>query len=231
MQIKKQDKLDLKVVSKPSQLNCTPLTQKGDFSYTTARHHLISAKQCYAKLKRIVRMGAIAGYDINAPKNGIALPTVANNLRFTVGNKVQQKYGKLSTDEKKTVAFLVMKSEKAQWHVGHHAVTIEIHDNWANEENDKAWQRGHCISYDNEVINKLLKILGQYKPEGYCDEEKPDGFIEDMDNLSKQIKGKLDKFKTKSPSDSKPFFVSQLAADYAKKGESPKKKPQSRAKE
>ncbi|TQV76398.1 hypothetical protein FLL45_00065 [Aliikangiella marina] len=216
---KEDEKLDLKVKSKPSQLNVTRLSPKGDFDYTTAQHHLISAKQCYAKLKRLVRMGAIAKYDINDPPNGIALPTVANNLRYTVGNSTKKKYGGLSPAEKKTVAFSVMQTEGAQWHVGHHAVTVELHENWANEEEDTPWRRGHLVSYDNEVINKLLKLLAKFEPEGHCDEEKPDNFKKEMDALSKEIKGKLEKFKTKRPGDSSPFFVSQLAADYAKSTE------------
>ena len=109
---KKQDPVK-EVVSKPSQLGCTPLTQKGEFSYTTAKHHLISAKQCYAKIDRLVQMGSMAKYDINDPPNGISLPTVANNLRYTVGDKQNVKYGKLSDKEKKTVAFGVMEAEKA----------------------------------------------------------------------------------------------------------------------
>jgi hypothetical protein len=86
---KKQNPV-MKVVSKPNQLACAPLTQKGNYSYTTAKHHLISAKQCYAKLKRLVRMGSMAKYDINDPPNGIALPTVANNLRYTVGASLRR---------------------------------------------------------------------------------------------------------------------------------------------
>lgn len=216
---KEDEKLDLKVVSKPNQLNCPRLSPKGNFDYTTAKHHLISAKQCYAKLKRLVRMGALAKYDINDPPNGIALPTVANNLRYTVGTANKQKYGKLKPTEKKTVAFSVMKSEGAQWHVGHHAVTIELHENWANEEENKSWSRGHNTSYDSEVIAKLLDLLALFEPEGHCDEEKPENFKKEMDDLSAEIKTKLEKFKTSRPGDSSPFFVSQLAADYAKSSE------------
>lgn len=212
---KKQDP-DMKVVSKPSQLACTPLIPKGEYLYTTAKHHLISAKQCYAKLDRVVRMGSMAKYDINAPKNGIPLPTINNDLRYTVGDKVNAKYGDLSLNEKKTVAFSVMEVEKAQWHVGHHAVQIKIADNWANEEEDTPWRRGHLISYDNEVLNKLLKLVAKFEPESQCDEAKPDNFKTEMDSLSDKIKEKLNKFKTSSPSSSKPFFVSQLAASYAK---------------
>ena len=212
----KKQEPDIKVVSKPAQLACTPLVSKGEHSYTTANHHLISAKQCYAKLKRLVRMGSIAKYDINAPVNGIPLPTVANNLRFTVGDSVKKKYGSLSETEKKTVAFSVMEVEKAQWHVGHHAVTIELVEHWADEMEDNPWRRGHLASYDEEVVAKLLKLLSKFEPESECDEKKPDNFKQEMDALSNEIKGKLNAFKGGNPGGSSPFFVSQLAADFAK---------------
>ncbi|MCF6256343.1 MAG: AHH domain-containing protein [Gammaproteobacteria bacterium] len=207
-----------KVVSKPSQLNCTRLKPKGDFSYTTAKHHLISAKQCYAKLRRCVRMGSMAGYDINDPPNGIALPTVANNLRYTIGGAVKKKYGKLSPDEKKQVSFAVMRTEKAQWHVGHHAVTVELCENWADEEEDTPWRRGHQVSYDNEVVAQLLKILSTYNTPAPCDDTKPDKFKSDMDNLSAKIKNKLNKFGVGKPAESSPYFVSRLAYDFAVEG-------------
>lgn len=212
----KKQQPNSKVVSKPKQLACTPLVQKGVHSYTTARHHLISAKQCYAKLQRLVRMGSIAKYDINDPPNGIALPTAAHNLRYTVGASIKSKYGKLSAAEKKIVAFAVMDVAKAQWHVGHHAVTVEVLEHWADEEEGKPWRRGHQISYDNEVTDKLLKLISKFEPESECDETKPGDFKIEMDNLSKKIKGKLNKFGENKPEASCPFFVSQLAADYAK---------------
>lgn len=221
---KKQEPVS-KVVSKPEQLDCEALTPKGDYTYTTAKHHLISAKQCYAKLKRLVRMGSMAKYDINDPPNGIALPTVANNLRYTVGKSVGQKYGELETTEKKIVAFAVMDIEKAQWHVGHHAVTIEILDNWANEEEDSPWRRGHFVSYDSEVIAKLLKLMSKFKPNEVCDEQKPDIFKNEMDDLSAAIKAKLCQFKNDDPGKSSPFFVSQLAADFAKSKSTKTTKP------
>ena len=213
---KKQDPND-KVVSKPNQLACASLSPKPDcpHSYTTAKHHLISAKQCYARLKRCVRMGSMAGYDINDPPNGIPLPTVANNLRYTVGGAHKKKYGALSPEEKKEVAFAVMSSEGAQWHVGHHAVVVELADHWSDEEEDAPWRRGHEVSYDSEVIGQLLKILSKYPPEPACDEKKPDQFKSDMNELSAKIKGKLNEFKGPMPSGSSPYFVSQLAASFA----------------
>jgi hypothetical protein len=211
----KKQKPTTKVVSKPNQLACGTLAQKGTHTYTTAKHHLISAKQCYAKIRRLVRMGSMVGYDINDPPNGIALPTVANNLRFTAGKSKQKKYGQLSPDEKEAVAFSIMASAKAQWHVGHHAVTVELAEQWADEEEDAPWRRGHFVSYDTEVIAQLLKLLSKYKPEQECDPKKAKDFKSDMDNLSDQIKGKLKEFEGADPGGSAPYFVSQLAAQYA----------------
>jgi hypothetical protein len=123
------------------------------------------------------------------------------------------------------VAFGVMGSEKAQWHVGHHAVTVELADSWAEELEDDPWRRGHCVQYDSEVIGQLLKLLSKYQPQKECDEKKPDNFKSDMDNLSAEIKGKLDMFKADTPGGSAPYFVSQLAADYAKSKEAPSPPP------
>ena len=109
-----------------------------------------------------------------------------------------------------------MEVEKAQWHVGHHAVTVELVEHWADEMEDNPWRRGHLASYDEEVIAKLLKLLSKFEPESECDEKKPDNFKQEMDALSNEIKGKLNAFKGVNPGGSSPFFVSQLAADFAK---------------
>ena len=62
-------KMTDKVKSVPSDLGCkiidgkstTPKRSDGDLPFTMARHHLISAKQCYAKLKPLVRMASSVG--------------------------------------------------------------------------------------------------------------------------------------------------------------------------
>jgi hypothetical protein len=206
------------VVSKPDQLACSPLVPSPTcpHSYTTAKHHLISAKQCYAKIKPCVRMGSMAGYDINDPPNGIGLPTINNDLRYTVGTANNKNYGGLTDHEKQLVSFAVMDSAKAQWHVGHHAVIVEYPAHWPDEDENADWRRGHYVSYDTEVIAQLLKILSKYQPTKDCDKKKPDQFKSDMDNLSSNIKGKLNQFSSPDPSGSHPYFVSQLAASFAK---------------
>lgn len=212
---KKTGPIDTKVVSKPAQLACEALTKKGSIPYTTARHHLISAKQCYAKLKRLVRMGSLAKYDINDPPNGIPLPTIANDLRFTAGDSVNTNYGALSDAEKKIVAFGVMDAAGAQWHVGHHAVLVPIPANYADEENEERWTRGHDVAYDSEVVQELLNLLDKYPQVADCEEDKVSKFKKDMDDISKKIKKQLDYFGDGKPAQSTPFFVSRLAADYA----------------
>ena len=205
------------VVSKPKQLGCTSLPVIGGTPYTTAKHHLISAKQCYAKVRRLVRMASSIGYDINDPPNGISLPTVANNIRYTVGTKTDQKYGKLDGDEKRTVAFSVMAASKAQWHVGHHAVEVEILEGWADEEENVKWSRGHLVQYDRAVILLLMELTDKWAKEGPCEtDDKQKGLKTDLDAKSKFIKDHLDEFKGAEPRLSSPYFVSQLAADYAK---------------
>lgn len=123
-----------------------------------------------------------------------------------------------SPKPKKIVAFSVMEVEKAQWHVGHHAVTVELVEHWADEMEDNPWRRGHLVSYDEEVIKKLLALLDNFKPQSECDEKRPEKFKEKMDELSNKIKSKLNAFKGLNPEGSSPFFVSQLAADFAKEG-------------
>lgn len=206
------------VESKPDALGCGDLSFTGcTHAFATANHHLISAKQCYARLKRAVRMGSMANYDINDKKNGIPLPTIANNLTFQVGSKKATNYGALGDDEKKEVAFAVMEFAGAQWHVGHHRVEIE-RPHYAEEMEDAPWVRGHTVSYDSEVINQILKILSSYDPPENCDDTKPDQFKEDMEKLSKTIAEKLNEFGKgpgKDPTKSFPYYASRLAAQFA----------------
>jgi hypothetical protein len=211
-----------KVVSDPSALNPGPLsvphTPDSTYEYTMARHHLISAKQCYAKLKRCVRMGQMAGYDINSKPNGIGLPTISNDLRFKVGTSSSKKYGDLSDPQKQTVSFYVMDRTKAQWHVGHHRVLIQYPAHWADELEDNQWAMGHETSYDTSVIDELLNLLAEYQPTKPCEKEQADGFKAKMDALSTKIKTHLNAFATPNPKASKPYFVSQLAARFANGG-------------
>lgn len=211
-------KASSKVTSKPGQLKCPTLVPAGPWPHTTAKHHLISAIQCYAKVRRLVRMATMVGYDINDPPNGIALPTVANNIRYSLRGGAKMKFGAFGPAEKKEIAFEVMAQAKAQWHVGHHGFEIDIPQDWGDELDDD--YVGHTISYDTTVIEELLAILDAWVAAKWCEEEedKSDKIKKEMDQLSDRIRAKLDMFATEMPASSLPFFVSRQAFDYANEG-------------
>lgn len=207
----KEAEPDEKVTSKPRSLNCSAVPHAAPGSHTTAQHHLISAKQCYEKVRRLVRMGSMVGYDINAPRNGIGLPTIWNPY----GGK---KYADLDDREKQRVADGVMSLTQAQWHVGHHAFEISIPDTWHNDSETDDQEQPHLVSYDTQVITELLAILQNWLDEPPCDEEENHkALIDDLNNLSDDIKAHLRQFATFTPWTSEPYFVSQRAFDYAVK--------------
>lgn len=210
-----------KVVSKPAQLKCAPLPVLGTWTHTTAKHHLISAMQCYARVRRLVRMASLVDYDINDPPNGIGLPTVANNIKYAPHGGALQKFGAFNDADKRLIAFSVMRQSGAQWHVGHHAFQVEIPDNWAEELDESAG--GHFASYDESVIVLLLKIMDNWAANGICDdlEDKSSKLIEDMDSISAEIRSKLNMFGGPAPLQSWPFFVSNLAFQYAVESQTP----------
>ena len=214
-----------KVTSVPADLKCEVKKRTdGDLPYTTAAHHLISAMQCYAQIRRLVRMGNMVGYDINNPKNGIGLPTTHWTLKYSEGGK-KMKYGDLEEPEgKRKIAYALMKELGAQWHVGHHAFDISVSkkdfDTWkdsGSDENDNA-DVPHETSYDVLIIGKLFGLLNNV-PDDLCeDPKKDDKFKSAMDAISKEIRDKLDKFNGKNgakPLDSSPLFVSMRAYEYA----------------
>lgn len=204
------------VESIPEQLGCADLPVTGTWIHTTAKHHLISAKQCYAKLRRLVRMASMVEYDINHKNNGIALPTIAKNIKFTVGGVGPKNYGSFGDAGKQEIAFGVMSQAKAQWHVGHHAVSVDIPaDDDGGEDDDSTM--GHSVSYDESVVKELLKLMDAWVEAGWCaeDEDKSNSLIKDMDNISANIKAKLNMFAVDQPKESYPYFVSRMAHAYA----------------
>lgn len=215
---------DTSVTSKPDGLKCKgdhPGRSDGDLPYTVAQHHLISAMQCYAHVKRLVRMGNMCGYDINAPKNGIGLPTTHWTLTYPEGG-TQKKYGKLEDPAgKRRVSHALMKELGAQWHVGHHsfAVTVPKKDadsfekGGTDESGDEDYP--HETRYDVVIVKRLLNLL-ETMPKALCeDEERDEKFKEEMDKISDDIRDHLDKFNTDKPADSSPFFVSMRAYEYS----------------
>ncbi len=195
--------------------------EKGDLQYTLAQHHLISAMQCYAKIRRLVRMGNLAEYDINCKENGIGLPTTHYTIKYPENGK---KYGDLDNNGKQKVAFSLMKELGAQWHVGHHAFAIKApkidFDTWQNEGMDEKNEDDvpHETQYDQEVLSRIFNLCKSF-PSNFCeDPERDEKFKKDMDKISKEIKDKLEKFKggnKAKPAESYPFFVSRQAYDYS----------------
>lgn len=208
-----QDK-SKKVVSKPKQLACKDVPRGGEGKHTTAKHHLICAIQCFAKVRRLARMATSIGYDINEPVNGLGLPTFKNKYRVTPSSPLR-KYSELDDDEKQLVANRVMKATGAQWHVGHHAVEITLPEDWDDDEGGEDCEYGHPISYDATVIKRLIRIMDQFTTDDPCAEDQDKSALKQkLDEYSKEIAGKLNTFKT-DPWKSKPYFVSERAFNYA----------------
>jgi A nuclease family of the HNH/ENDO VII superfamily with conserved AHH len=191
-------------------------TGAAPYRYTTAAHHLICAIQCYAKIKALVRMGNLVGYDINSKPNGIPLPTVRNPYYGkNFGELSDVKDGNLSKQDR--IAFAVMDRTNAQWHVGHHSFEITIVE-YDESEGGEDSEYEHTTSYDCEVIEMLLDITILFMTSKLCDDDpgNADDFKETMNDISTEIATHLKKFATRSPYDSKPFFVSDRAFEYAK---------------
>ncbi|HIJ88255.1 MAG TPA: hypothetical protein HPP97_11345 [Desulfuromonadales bacterium] len=197
-----------------------------ELPYTIAQHHLISAMQCYVKVRRLVRMGNMVGYDINNTKNGIGLPTTHPSLTYPI-NGVREKYGDLDKPKseltnRRKVSFALMEELGAQWHVGHHGFKVVLSkkdvENWQNggadEKNKEDYP--HETGYDKIIIGRLVAMcLGPLR--NLCEKEDTSSNLkEQMDALSGEIKGKLEEFKGKNPHQSSPFFVSMRAYEYSK---------------
>jgi len=232
---KKNDSTE-KVTSKPKGLGVTSISPSGisankdevsDRPYTIAAHHLISAKQCFARLPPLVRMATGEGYDINADHNGIGLPTTHWTLKYPSGSK-RKKYGDLSESEKTGVAEDIMREVGAQWHVGHHAFQVKwdfenqregSDEDFGDEVDDADDLQGHDYpGYDAKVINKLVKIMFKYFTPlvPFCEEDESDKKIEeDLKELSAEIKRHLDMMhncKSPNPRIGKcDYFVSKKA--------------------
>jgi len=217
---KKKKQSDV-VKSIPKNLGCDSIeggTGKPPLRYTTAAHHLICAKQCYAMVKVLVRMGSLVGYDINSKPNGMPLPTVRNKY-------YRKNFGDLSDEadpdsaglsQQDIIAFQIMEELGAQWHVGHHSFEIKIVEYDVDEGGEDS-EYLHTTSYDCEVLERLLDIAVLCQNIDLCkDDSEKESFKQKMDALSEEIASYLKKFaKGSSPMDSKPYFVSDRAYKYA----------------
>ena len=205
---KKQSE-NTKIESKPDQLGCSDVPGGGEGKWTTAKHHLIPAKQCFAKVRRLARMAMSVGYDINDKKNGIGLPTIKNP--YTYEGKTKN-YGKFTKNEKKEIAFDVMDKTNMQWHVGHHRYKMGKYEE-CGPDDEPSLDQGVIDhqTYDMEVIDRLIKEMCQWDEAKIC-EEKDEDLSEEakecMNRISKEIEDKLKAFQY---GNSKPYFVSELA--------------------
>lgn len=210
---KKEGKGELKSI--PKNLGCSPIPQDPQVAfYSTAAHHLIPAIQCLAKFARLSQMADSVGYDVNSPKNGLALPThgqLNKNSYLLEGVK----YGDLSSIDKKAVAFDVMKhldnnpgDYGAQWHVGHHDWSFETVKVLATDTDSIS----HSTNYDQKVTSLLRDLESKLsKNRKICepDEGEPGGeVIKKLDKLSEKIEKGIKSWNK--------YYVSAMAYVYAK---------------
>lgn len=204
---KKEEKGCLKSV--PANLGCKALNNNRDDlpNFTTAAHHLIPANQCLKRFPRLSQMAATVGYDVNNKENGIALPTCAQGdlNRYESSSGKLKKYGRLSQDDKKNVAFYIMKGVNGQWHVGHHNWKIKVDNDTDNQP--------HHPNYDKLVKEELKDLELELCEEGesICEPEEGESgedVIKALNGLSQEINENVESWKL--------FFVSRLAYEYGK---------------
>lgn len=232
-------KAKLAVVSKPSELKNYykaefPHEQKAyetkeaevkarlsDNGFTNAGHHLVSVNQCFLREKdnklrvgKLVRLAVFFGYDINNALNCILLPT--SNIHST----------KTENNELRTSAFDIMSEMKAQWHVGGHSYPISDETkNHIKKYFDTYPQIGVSIAgdtlisnYADLVIGELEKLQARKYKQKRCQmvdkEMKAEAFSELMNQISQNIKEKLDLFQENSKK-SYPYYVSSVALSFA----------------
>lgn len=207
----KKESEDKKIVSKPSGLGNLSIPGTAPGKWGRARHHIIPAIQCFAMVKRLARMAMSVGYDINAPRNGIGLPTIKNKY---ICNGITDNFGNFSKEEKKQIAFKMMDESGKQWHVGNHHYVMNKEET-SPENMDDEGEIDH-LPYDQEVIKKLIDELDQWDQTDLCQSE--DDFSEEakecMNKISDDIREKLDNFQYGG---SKPFYVSETARQWAQK--------------
>jgi len=200
-----------KIVSTPKSLGelTIPGVQAGRWG--RARHHIIPAKQCFARVRRLARMALSAGYDINESSNGIGLPTVKNPYTH---NGTTANFGKFGPAEKQEISFKMMTMSKKQWHVGNHS--YEISGN-PQDENENMADEGSINHqpYDKEVIKLLVRLMNSLVQQKLCDKkDQSDKVKNDVKTIESTIKGNLNAFAS-NPLSSTPFFVSRAALDFA----------------
>lgn len=203
---KKEGKGCLKSI--PKNLGCPSIPPNPNLpNFATAAHHVIPANQCLKAFPRLSQMCETVGYDINNSINGMPLPTCGqralNAYRDQAGKTM--KYGNLTDEDKKNVAFLIMEGLNMQWHVGHHDWSMDFEtDNEPHPEN-----------YDKLVKIKLRDLKKDAKQEGDSICEPPDNsesgsaLISELNSLSIEIKGQVTAWTN--------YYVSAMSCRFALK--------------
>jgi len=200
------------IVSKPAQLKCKTISGGGPGKYSTAKHHMIPAIQCFKQVRRLAAMALSVGWDVNDPKNGIPLPTVRN--QYTRNDGTQENFGRLTHDEKEMIRNGVMQQLGKQWHVGNHHYEIPSTAESTTEEMSDEGSLDH-EPYDIVVVRRLLEILSELFDENLCEDDNQEEVKSELDDLCQEIKDKLNAFK--EPKSSYPFYVSRAALQFADK--------------
>ena len=184
-------------------------------------HHIISTNQVFmAKYQNgdlryghLLKLANLYGYDINNANNCILLPS---KYRKEDSWKEKAKF------EKAAKAFDVMDIMKRQWHLGTHDYTISKDslkyykppDSVVNSSQSEEYFPNYATS-----VKAKLDILAQkYSRKkcwaNYMSSDITENFINDMNQLSREIENYLLAFE-KKPKNSYPFFVSKVAVEYA----------------
>lgn len=205
------DASDIPVVSLPAEIGCEPIPGAGAGRYATARHHLVPALQCYAKVPQLVRMGDAVSFDINHPGNGMALPTVAGPYLL---DGAQKGFGELPESRRVLIARYWMRELASQWHDGdgHLDRPLEERDPAGMEDEGSLDHPG----YDQVVIARLMREMAQLATARPCqdDQDRSAEIRERLQAISDvEIRGKLSAFA--EPRASHPFFVSRYAWAFA----------------
>ncbi len=199
------------VTSLPAELGCEPLPGAGAGRYATARHHLIPALQCFARVPRLVRMASAVSFDINHHGNGMALPTVAGPYLL---DGEQTVFGELPEQRQVLIARYWMRELGLQWHDGNGHLDHPLEERAPTDMEDEG-SLDHP-GYDQVVIARLVRELVLLATARPCedDEDRSPEIRKRLEDISDvEIRGRLMAFA--EPRASHPFFVSRSAWAFA----------------
>ena len=158
-------------------------------------HHIIPAKQAFAKFSELVKIATACGYDINCAENCIMLPAKEDG------------HGNFDDKGKSDSAFAIMTLTNMQCHLGPHE--YKISETLAAQIHRHLGRRVKIKNYAELLKEKLSKI-NVPKDGEICPKE----IITSLNKISAKVREKLSKFK-ENPKASYPYYVSQRAYLYA----------------